>query len=161
MSSLTLRAACIDDAQLIWLWRNSKQAYRYYKNPHRQTLQEHTLWMNTAIKDQKKYLWMIEDGEAPLSHVRVDVISKGVVSTSIVVDPKKTGKGIGARSLQLTLDWLASRSESVSVYAEVHADNIASRKLFEAAGFEPRSQCHPFLNYALLLPGKTDNIQTL
>ncbi|MFK7860340.1 MAG: GNAT family N-acetyltransferase [Granulosicoccus sp.] len=152
MDSLTLRPARVDDAELIWIWRNCEDAYKYYKNPHRQTLEDHTRWLGSAINDSRRSLWMIDDDDQPVSHVRFDYISERVVSVSIVVDPSEYGKAIGKRSLSLALESKVASGESINIIAEIHTENIASRKLFEAAGFKRHSECDPFLSYMLSLP---------
>ncbi|MFK7993558.1 MAG: GNAT family N-acetyltransferase [Granulosicoccus sp.] len=159
MDSLTLRPVNVDDAQIIWTWRNSEGAHKYYKNPTRQTLEDHTAWINSAISDSKNQLWIIEDNGEPVSHVRIDFVSERIASVSIVVDPTRYGKGYGKQSLFLVLDGLISNGISVSIFAEIHIDNIASRKLFEAAGFQRHSECAPFLSYMLSLRGERVKMQ--
>jgi ribosomal-protein-alanine N-acetyltransferase len=55
---------------------------------------------------------------------------------NIVVAAKLSNKGIGARLLNQLLS-LARETNSQSVFLEVRESNIAARKLYEKAGFQP------------------------
>ncbi len=151
MDSLTIRPAGLNDAEDIWTWRNSDEAYKYYKNPQRQSLEEHISWMCRAVADAETILWIVEEGSLSVSHVRVDTISHCDSAISIVVDGTRQGEGIGKRSLSLAIEQLRQLDSTKQVFAEIHRDNKTSCGLFKSAGFEPHSQSGPFLKFMLSL----------
>lgn len=123
-----------DEDWLLQLQR-APQTRRYAKNPAVPTADEHAGWMARMLANPEVYLLIIEvDGE-DTGCIRLDRVKNGLANAvfeiSIAVCPNVHGRGIGSVALSL-----ARRLQQNAVFeAEILPGNIASQRLFAAAGF--------------------------
>jgi RimJ/RimL family protein N-acetyltransferase len=133
---LILRAADSADAALLLDWRNDPDTIRFSGTQRGVDGDEHDAWIEQRLEDPATRIWIGErDGQA-VGFVRVDV-RDAIGEVSIAVDPNHRGKGEGTALLDLLLHQLAHDFQTKVLTATVHADNAASHKLFEEAGFAP------------------------
>jgi RimJ/RimL family protein N-acetyltransferase len=67
--------------------------------------------------------------------VRFDRRDDGSHEVSIYLDPALPGLGLGRAVLRAGEEALAARCGAVTVHASVRAGNVASQRLFAAAGY--------------------------
>lgn len=150
---LTIRRAIVDDARRIWEWRYAGDVARYYKSRDVPAYSGHLRWFENALDDPGRLLLIAcRDGE-PVAHVRLDrqPDDPATVLASIYVSPACRGQGIAGPSLRGALEY-ATRNGVFRFLAQVHHDNQASMKLFEACGFAQVGVDGDFLDYYLLRP---------
>lgn len=115
------------DIFLLYSWRNDKITRKMSKNPRRIETKEHLTW----FKSNRANLQIAEiDGKT----VGVVGINANSGKVSINVAPEFRGKGYGKQML------ITACQGQSSLFAIIHKDNLASQKIFEAAGFIQNNQ---------------------
>lgn len=123
---MKLRAANLDDAQLLFDWRNDPVTRAMSLSRDPVTWEGHLAWLKSALASPVRSILIAEDG-VPLGTVRLDKDIRTEIS--ITLAPAARGHGLAAPILRLATDGLGP------FVARIRPDNIASRKAFEAAGF--------------------------
>jgi RimJ/RimL family protein N-acetyltransferase len=129
MQAITLRAATLQDAKLLLLWRNDPQTRLASHNTDEVSLAEHLAWLNQLLSNPARCLFIAELAGVPVGSVRADKDVDGVTELSWTVAASARGQGVGKRMLATALAELTG-----SVRAEVKVGNVASMKMAEAAG---------------------------
>ncbi|MEW5748643.1 MAG: GNAT family protein [Candidatus Thermoplasmatota archaeon] len=62
--------------------------------------------------------------------------SKGCIAIGYLFVKGERGKGYGTEAVQVMVDYLFLHKDTVRVQAEIHPDNVASRRVLEKAGFQ-------------------------
>jgi len=147
---LTVRLATADDAEPVWNWRHAGGAARYYQSGRATPLADHLAWFGRALTDPTRLMLIVEHDGTPAGHVRFDCDpgnpSSGCISICLA-------EGLRGRGLALPV-MEAAQSHAFAhglsrITAQVHAANLASRRLFQAAGYRTVSQSGDFLCYEL------------
>lgn len=141
-ASIHVRAATMDDAELLRAWRNDASVRRASRKEEPVGVSEHLRWLENCIRDSSRVLLIGEDpvtGE-PVGMVRFDEQhddTRRLFEVSILVASDCRGKGL-ARSLLLAGESdLAVASRGARVVAFVKSGNDPSIRLFEACGYVP------------------------
>jgi RimJ/RimL family protein N-acetyltransferase len=111
---LVLRPARMEDAAILFAWRNDPQTRANSLSEDKVWWPEHVAWLRCALD---KVLIAEQDGK-PVGTVRIET------ELSWIVAPEHRGRGIGRQMLAL-----------VAGTARIKRTNIASQKIAEAAGF--------------------------
>jgi RimJ/RimL family protein N-acetyltransferase len=136
---VTLRPATALDAALLLEWRNDPDAVRFSVTGRGVTPAEHVDWLAARLGDPDTRLWIAEeDGEA-VGQVRVE-LGNGTGTVSIGIAPAHRGRGIGSAALQAMLLEIERDPQVRRLRAVAHAENTASRRAFERAGFRRRGR---------------------
>jgi spore coat polysaccharide biosynthesis predicted glycosyltransferase SpsG len=139
---LTVRPAGMDDARLLWRWRNDSTTRAGSRSSAEVTWDEHVGWLTASLARADRVLLVVEHALAPVGTVRWDLEGKGEWEVSITLAPERRGQSM-ARPLLRTGEVALSEAESsggtgVTAYlAVVHVDNNASVRLFESSGYVP------------------------
>jgi RimJ/RimL family protein N-acetyltransferase len=75
------------------------------------------------------------DDDQPLGLVNVQIAGDEVAGLAVSVFPEARGKGVTPRALRLAAEWCLREAGLERVYAEAAADNLASIRAIEKAGF--------------------------
>lgn len=132
-SIVRLRLAEQSDENWLLELQREPQTRRYARNSSVPTGEEHSRWFSTVLGNVDVFLLIIEVGGERAGSLRLDPMRHDTAAfeISIAIDPKFHGRGIGAAALSL-----ARRFQAGAVFeAEILPENIASRRLFFAAGF--------------------------
>jgi len=143
-----LRPVQASDGNLILAWQRRPETRRFARNPDIPSETEHLSWMRAKLDDPGCVMNLILHGEAPAGIVRLDRAAAGY-EVSIVIDPERFRLGIGSIALALLHQLLP---EEV-LWAHVHDENIASRTLFQRAGYADTAQ-----NGWLCQPGRAGDV---
>lgn len=130
-----MRPADLDDIHLIWKWRYSNQAERFYRRSHLPDLEAHTAWIVNALSDPLRDLWVFCHAGQPVAHIRFDIspVDSTLAEISICLAGDMRGQGIGQRALGMAI---MNPPQGVRLlHAEVHRDNVASVRIFKKLGF--------------------------
>lgn len=137
-SDIVLRPATHADAALLLEWRNDPEAVRFSLTGRTVGASPHASWLAARLAGNTPRLWIAEEGRDPVGQVRVDL--DGATGTvSIAVAPAHRGKGVGTGILHALLVEMEADPEVGTLQATVHADNAASLRAFERAGFQARN----------------------
>ncbi len=130
--TIALRLAEPEDAMLMYEWQTAPETRRYARRPAIPTLEDHLDWYEKTLRDPARLLTLIcHDGEAS-GILRFDQLDeRPSFEISIAIAPARHGTGIGAAALKLGQGMMPG----ARLVAEVDPANIASRRLFQSAGF--------------------------
>ena len=139
MNTVTLEPArpTEDDARQVMAWRNDPvtRAASFHR--------EEKLWESFWPEYRERFF--PADAPGPvfaksgdervgfLSFARAEAASPAV-EISINLAPERRGQGLGVAALRAAEVWLRAAAVD-AIYAEVRAENAASRRTFEAAGY--------------------------
>jgi RimJ/RimL family protein N-acetyltransferase len=136
---VTLRAATVLDAPLLLEWRNDPDAVRFSATGRGVTPAEHVDWLTARLADPGTRLWIADEDGETVGQVRVD-LTYGIGTVSIGIAPDHRGRGIGSAVLQAMLVEIERDPRVHRLRAVAHAENTASRRTFERAGFQRRGR---------------------
>ncbi|MEJ7743919.1 MAG: GNAT family N-acetyltransferase [Nocardioidaceae bacterium] len=134
-----LRPVGLEDADVLLEWRNDPLTRLSSRFCAVISDDEHRAWLSAALSDPTRLLLLLVADAKPVASVRFDLVDERQTDAevSIVVAPPARGRGYSKVALKKAVDRLDETWPEVrSVQAVVHEHNSASRRLFEAAGFE-------------------------
>jgi RimJ/RimL family protein N-acetyltransferase len=82
--------------------------------------------------------WIVEEDDAPVGLVDVEVYEDRTAGLAFVTAPDRRGSGLGRRALHAIVEQLAADGIR-QVFGGAEADNAASIRCMEGAGFTRRS----------------------
>ena len=130
------RTATADDAPRLFEWRNDAATRAASLDWSEIEWEDHLAWLDRTLDDPDTFLCVASvDGE-PVGTCRFDVID-GSAEVSITVAPSARGRGLGGPILAASREAFVSwRGERMPLTATIRDSNVASIRLFTAAGFE-------------------------
>jgi RimJ/RimL family protein N-acetyltransferase len=126
---MRLRPATEADALDVWAWRNDPLTRAMSRNQDVVEKADHLAWFTRALADPNRTLLIGEVEGEKVGMVRFDHGDETEVS--INVNPAHRSRGYGYSLLSE-----AVKRADGDVWAEIKAENAASRRLFERVGFE-------------------------
>ncbi len=138
-SSLTVRSATIDDAQMMYRWRNHPSVRRVSRNSMPMAFDSHLRWLKSALQSESRYVMIAEVNGRSVGVIRYDHISDNNLEVSLYCDPRLTCIGIGSAMLAAGEAEMVGRlGAEVTIAAFVLPGNKSSERMFERAGFMER-----------------------
>jgi RimJ/RimL family protein N-acetyltransferase len=131
---IALREARLADAQRVYAWNCAPDVRALSGDARPVSLAEHLRWYAARVKQGS--FWIVEADGAPVGTVRLDGDA-----ISIALDASARGRGVGKQAIA------AACAGRASVTATVHAENLPSRRAFEACGFTQAATSGAFLTY--------------
>jgi dTDP-4-amino-4,6-dideoxygalactose transaminase/RimJ/RimL family protein N-acetyltransferase len=140
---LTLRSATIDDADMLLEWANDPtvRAASFSSAPIDRT--RHVAWLEARLANDGTAFYVAEVDGRPIGYSRIDRVANRVGEITVSVDAAVRGLGHGRRVIALAAQRAAGVLALERVRARVKAENRASVKAFEAAGFAMSSVADP------------------
>ncbi|PAR27113.1 UDP-2,4-diacetamido-2,4,6-trideoxy-beta-L-altropyranose hydrolase [Vibrio metoecus] len=130
--TVSLRRATEEDIAQVYEWQCHPNTRKYALNPDVPTWEQHVDWMKNKLKQKEDYFYLILNASGDrVGVIRLDRKNQHDYLVSIFIHPEHYGQGIGLQALNL----VGRVHPHVNIYATVLADNIASKKLFEKAGY--------------------------
>ena len=133
-TEVTLRPATTDDAGRLLDWRNDPEAVQFSVSSREVTPGEHRDWLSARLADPSTHLWIAEHAGDAVGQVRVDV-QDGTGTVSVTVAPSRRGRGFGSAILAAMVLEMQRLGDASTLRALAHAENSASIRAFERAGF--------------------------
>ena len=133
-TEVTLRQATTDDAGVLLEWRNDPEAVRFSVSGHDVSADEHRGWLSARLADPSTHLWIAEQAGLDVGQVRVDV-HDGTGTVSVAIAPSQRGRGFGSAVLRAMVIAMERQGDARTLRALAHAENVASIRAFERAGF--------------------------
>jgi len=141
-ATVTLRLAELADCEAVWRWSFAPDVGARSRRGQAIAFVEHARWFAARLADRREPIWIIEDNHRPVGVVRFERAASGLARISIALAASARGRGVGKIALAAAcLAW------GEPVFAELVADNLASRGCFEACGFQSVVACDGLLTY--------------
>ena len=143
---LVARAATLEDARLLWEWRNDPATRASSRSSQEVPWEDHLVWLGDSLKRTDRMLLLVEDEAGPVGTVRWDRTrdreGEREWEVSITVAPQRRRQSLARPLLRAGEVALSEATRSgatdVTAYlAVVHIDNDASVRLFETSAYIP------------------------
>lgn len=148
---LILRGIDETDAEAIVVWRSVPDVYKYFKFPHKITIDEHLDWFhNRYLSNENRFDWICIEKE---SGQRIGVF--GLVreddkaEVNYLLSPDAQHKGYANEAIRGLIKYASETWNVRLVVAEIHEDNTPSISLVEKMGFTLMSCVKPFVVYGI------------
>ena len=137
--ALRLREVTSDDACLLWRWANEPEVRAMAFDPDPIPWEDHQAWLTERLQRSETafYVALNEAGE-PWAQVRFDRHDDrpGRMEVSVSIDRAHRGRGVGGPLLVAASRRLVADHPDVhAIDARIKAENQASMKAFDRAGF--------------------------
>ena len=148
---LLFRGIDESDAELIVEWRSVPEVYRFFKSPHKITVDEHLNWYrNSYLKNAERFDWICIEKESNRRIGVFGLIREGDrAEVNYLLAPDVQHKGYASEAVRKMLEYAAGNWNCKQVDAEIHVDNKPSRALAEKLGFSVVSENGPFIIYGI------------
>jgi len=140
--SIQLQIATEDDLELLLAWRSHPEVYRYFREQEGPLKWEDHYRFWRARQDRIDWIILFDDGvrKRKVGSVNITNISSKTPEVGILIgEITLMGRGVGAQSVGLVVEWLKTRGYD-KVRARTSLENDRSQRLFESLGFETRGE---------------------
>lgn len=129
-----------DDLELVLAWRSNPDIYQYFrKQDEPLDWNEHISWFESRAAERYDFVIRYEGRRIGVINIDQDNVV-GIYLGDLSVH----GQGIATE----TLSWLCNRFEGrAPLFAEIHDDNDASKRLFRRCGFRQGDQNGKWIDY--------------
>lgn len=124
---MILRPATMDDAAILFAWRNDPETRANSLNTDPVPWESHCDWLSASLENHNRDLLVAEIEGVPVGTVRIDRGEETEISWTVA--PDRRGKGIGKQMVSLA----CSPGE---VVAHIKATNPASQAIAAHCGFQ-------------------------
>ena len=136
---IKLRSADYTHCKEIYAWRSDRLSRSMFFDDTFPTFEEHRAWFENSLSNANRTIYVGELGSHKIGECRFDLNkTESLAEVSINMNPKSRGSGLGKRFLAEGVECYLENNK-YDLLAKVKPKNIASLKIFEAAGFEPIS----------------------
>ena len=144
-NQLNVRLATLEDAEVIWLWRNDPATRLYSQNTGCIPWEDHALWFSAVLNDPGRVVYMVvpatrssTETTEPIAVVRFDLLSETTAHwlVNLNLRPESRGLGLGRHVLLAACKALFDHYGVQVLRAEIHLQNCASKRVFAELGFE-------------------------
>ena len=136
-NKIKMRLATISDSESLFDWRSDRLSRSMSFDDTIPTFEEHRAWFENSLSNVNRTMYVGELGTDKIGVCRFDLNkSESLAEVSINMNPKSRGRGLGKRFLTEGVECYLENNK-YDLLAKVKPENIASLKIFEAAGFEP------------------------
>ncbi|GAB4140322.1 MAG: hypothetical protein Tsb0016_07450 [Sphingomonadales bacterium] len=143
-AAMELRPVGEADGARLFQWRNDPATRRHALNPAPLDQAAHHAWLDAALADPQRLLWMGVLDRAAIGVLRFDLDGDAAL-VSIYLDPARHGQGLGRALLRAGLARLARTHPHIRLLeADVLDANGPSREIFEAVGFQLHQRRYRF-----------------
>ncbi len=130
------REASMEDAVLLWQWRNEESVREMSFDSAIIPLDNHLSWLQKKMTDQQSKIYIFEYQDKAIAQVRIDGKAEnntGIVS--IVLDASVRGMGLASQIISQAVQSYQSLFPQRPLWAYIKPENIASIRAFQTAGF--------------------------
>lgn len=134
-----LRRATGEDAEKAWRWRNHACTRKYSLNQRVVPYAEHLTWWNRSLNDASRILLIGNQCGLEIGVLRYDFLMENKAVVSVYLDPELHRLGLGVAILEAGNKWIMQNCPEISeLHAQIFQENEASKRAFEAVGFQFR-----------------------
>ena len=132
---ITLRDARLEDAALMYEWRNHASTRQVSADASTIEWPAHVAWLGGVLADADRMLQVGTIEGVPIGVIRFDGLGGVEAKVSLYLDPRLHGLGLGRSLLDAGEKCVHQRNGPRCIVATVLDTNVASRRMFEAAGY--------------------------
>lgn len=149
---LVLEGLNLSHSEAIVGFRSREEVYKYFKNPHKISIEEHNAWFeNRYLADETRLDFVIKlesSGEIVGTCGISDLnISDGSMEVSYLLAPDFQGKGYASEAVNALIEYGFLKWGIKCVFATIHKDNKPSIKFVEKLNFQLVNTDGDFLEY--------------
>lgn len=135
-SAIHVRVATIDDASILYDWRNDPSVRSVSRSHHELNWTSHLSWLSRVLGNSQQCLLIVEYRNTPGGTVRFDR-QTGTDSweVSMTLAPQLRGQRLSRPFLDAAEQFFLPRHQPVELVAEMLVTNQASSSLFQSAGY--------------------------
>lgn len=131
-----IKFAAIDDMKDVFDLSNDDLVRQNSFNQEKIDWENHQKWFKNKLRDENCIFIIIRDFNNNLiSQIRFDKINDAEGDISISISPDFRGKGYGTKVLKAVSEKIISEQKIKKINAYVKNENIASKTIFEKAGY--------------------------
>ncbi|WP_263820699.1 UDP-2,4-diacetamido-2,4,6-trideoxy-beta-L-altropyranose hydrolase [Salinibacter sp.] len=130
----SIRPVQKQDCELLWHWANDPKVRENAYDSDPIPWEDHKEWFEEKLESASSKIYVAEVGSDPIGQIRFD-IEEAVAVVDVSVAKSKRGSGYGTMLIERGTRRFLKEAEVERVDAYVKADNSASRKAFEKAGY--------------------------
>lgn len=124
-----------EDCKVIYNWRNDPVSRSMFMDSNIVAYSDHKNWLSKAINDPYKALYIGEINEEKIGITRFDINKENTTAdVSININPLMRSRGLGKILLIKSIEKFDNKNIK-TLTARIKYNNIASKKIFEYAGF--------------------------
>ena len=127
---LYLRPATLEDAEILFEWRNDPQVRAASHNQAEISFEDHLAWLDGSLANPNRKLYIAEEDGISVGTIRSDW-AENAYTLSWTVSPEARGKGVGKRMVLLLVKQIRE-----PIRAEVKVGNLASMKISQGVGMQ-------------------------
>lgn len=131
---LTFRKAKEPDVDILFQWANDPVARENSFNTTPIPYSEHVDWFSKEIKKEHSEMLIFEEDRKKIGVVRISKNDEKWL-IGINIDKDQRGKGLAVPMLQQSIIYFFTKVDKAPVEAFIKKSNIASKRVFEKAGF--------------------------
>jgi RimJ/RimL family protein N-acetyltransferase len=133
--TVTLRPATIDDAPLVFEWRNDPDIQAISGTTKELKMHDHLKWFAARLQESHaESIYMVEGSEAgTIGTARILQDGTSHARISLTIASEYRGRGIGRKVIRLLKNKIDEMSR-IAV-ARVHTENLTSLRAFMSVGF--------------------------
>ena len=154
MGKIIISRVTRSDSELIWEWRNDIQTRLMSLQSDPITFNEHTIWLDKAIKSNNVHFYITKIDNCPLGISRFDLLNykSNSYQININLSPFFRGKNLSKSHLKCSLEKLHEEIPgNKEIIANVKKENIKSNSLFGNSGFNIIKENKLIYTYCYLL----------
>ena len=134
---LNYRKAISKDVDVYYKWANDSTVRDQSYNSQPIDFKIHVKWFNKKINDENcNMIFFYDDENEAVGQVRIEKSDSNNAIIGISIDSKKRGKGYATKMLEISTDKYLDSNSLIIIHAYIKESNIASKKIFEKAGFK-------------------------
>lgn len=142
---LHVRRAKLDDATILFDWRNDPTSRQASRETEPIEWADHISWLRKLLLAPDRLLVIVEESGKSIGTVRFDRLNEEEWEVSITVSPSTRGAGRASGILDAALGYFSESSlEKPALVAYMRSENEASQRTFMRLGFnEDHRDPHP------------------
>ena len=134
---LNYRKAISKDVDVYYKWANESTVRDQSYNSQPIDFKSHVKWFHEKINDENCSMIVFYDEENEATgQVRIEKNDTNNAIIGISIDSNKRGKGYATKMLEISTDNFLDSNSLIIIHAYIKESNIASKKIFEKAGFQ-------------------------
>jgi Acetyltransferases, including N-acetylases of ribosomal proteins len=128
---VSLKPISTRDIKFLFYIQNKENIRKYFKKKSKISITEHKKWFKIKFNDNKVIIYKICLGNLNIGYFKLENINIATYDISILIDPDFQKRGFANKILNKIKKIMSDKK----LIAEVHKENLISKKLFINNGF--------------------------
>lgn len=128
---IILQKATIEDAHILFEWRNDDEVRKRSFNSNKVSYEEHLKWFMNKLYSSNTKIYIVKDNKTPIGVIRLDDKGKNNKIISFSIDKEHRNKGHASKLLKL----IKVEFKEYNLIGKVKYNNMGSIKAFQNAQY--------------------------